>query len=222
MKHLFIFLIPILFSCTKEKETVLPELKYGQHERHVTDFQYISPTCYLFVHGGAWISGDKSDWNDAHKIVTRKGYSYAAMNYRFLPDTNYLGMQEDIHLCITKLKQLGIKKVYLVASSAGTNIAMLYASNHDIEGVVCFAPIITTETKLEHHLLTVAQKYGAVTLFDSTIKNLTLIHYNQDYLVHYSQSLQMKKEGVNLWTLNGADHVPPQSKINEILDALIK
>lgn len=219
-----IYLIPflfMLFSCTKEKELdALPEIRYGQHERHVVDFKYVSPTCYLFIHGGGWATGDKSDWYRLDKVICGKGYSYAAMNYRLSNETNWQGMDSDVALCISKLKSLGIKKVILVGASAGSTIALV----HGLKGydVISLATISNTDTLICSDLYPYARKYGNVSLWDSTYYNLTLVHGDRDYITDIKQSQIMAAKGHKLHVMHGKGHTLTEAEIYELFDFLIK
>lgn len=224
MKSAWLLILTVLFfSCVKEKEEQLTEYAYGPSPRHTMHFIPQNENCYLFIHGGGWIQGDKSDWHDTYKVVLRKGYSYAAMNHRFSNETDWRGMQEDIDRCVQKLKIAGIKNIYLVGASAGTSIALLYASNHDVKGVICFATIASTVEYVSPELEPYVLNYGEVSVFDSTFNcPLTLIHCKNDWLTYYTQSEMMNKGDAKLITLEGYVHVPGYEVIHDILDREIK
>lgn len=220
-KLIFITFVFILFSCTKENDLQpLPEIRYGQHERHVIDFKYVSPTCYLFIHGGGWVAGDKSDWYRLDNVICGKGYSYAAMNYRLSNETDWKGMDSDVGLCISKLKSLGIKKVVLVGASAGSTIALV----HGLKGydVISLATVSRTDTLLCDNLYPYAKKYGNVNLWDSTYSNLTLVHGDMDYITDIEQSRVMAQKGHKLHIMHGKGHVLTEAEIYELFEFLIK
>jgi len=219
------YLIPflfILFSCTKEKELEpLLEIRYGQHGRHVIDFKYVSPTCYLFIHGGAWAMGDKSDWYGIGEVICRKGYSYASMNYRLSNETDWTGMDSDVGFCISKLKSLGIKKVILVGSSAGSSIALV----HGLKGydVISISTISRTDTLLCNNLYSYARKYGDVNLWDSIFTNkVTLVHGDMDYITDIEQSRAISRKGHKLHVVNSVGHDFTREQMHELFDFLIK
>src|SRR5689334_13729513 len=43
----------------------------------------------MFIHGGAWISGSRSEFTEAAKRLARSGYVTANIEYRFVPDIVY-------------------------------------------------------------------------------------------------------------------------------------
>jgi acetyl esterase/lipase len=219
--RILFLVVPFLIGCAKEKETQ-SVLRYGQHERQVMTYQLTGETCCLFVHGGAWVSGDMSDWEYIKPLIKSRGYSYAAMNYRFLPATSD-SMLEDITNAIAALKSMGIKRVWLVGQSAGTNIVLNYASKNRVEGVICVATISNTNDWLCSKLLGVARTYGDVNVSDHKFDcPVTLIHYKDDTIVHYKQSEVMVGNGAKLITLQGDLHCPPSQVTEDLLFQIIR
>jgi acetyl esterase/lipase len=115
------------------------QLSYGFDQRQSLEIAYrpndVSPTpVILFIHGGSWISGDKSIMRRYQDQVIEAGYAYASMNYRFITSgANYLDMLDDIHLAIQLLKDfsndlnLSVTRMAIVGESAGGHLAMLYS-----------------------------------------------------------------------------------------------
>ncbi|MBI5775130.1 MAG: alpha/beta hydrolase [Verrucomicrobia bacterium] len=65
----------------------LTNVAYGPHERNVLDFYKARsdrPTpVVLHIHGGGWMNGDKSGFNNAARFLAA-GISVVAINYRFI------------------------------------------------------------------------------------------------------------------------------------------
>ncbi len=115
-------------------------LSYGQHERNVMDLYIPDETgdttgLILFIHGGAWIGGDKSAYTENAKDCCKK-YKVAAatINYRYLSGTVTMAdIIDDIDAAVTKIKEKGkenstdINKMLLTGQSAGGHLSMLYA-----------------------------------------------------------------------------------------------
>ncbi len=112
---------------------------YGSHERqkfdiflpweHDSDFGVV-----LFIHGGAYTSGDKSGYWEQCEALSDKGYAAATMNYRYKSPTVSLNdIMDDIDDCLWAIRDLGeqygvsISRVLLRGYSAGGHLAMLYA-----------------------------------------------------------------------------------------------
>jgi len=109
----------------------------------------------VFVHGGAWAGGDKSDSTGPAKIrhYTQAGYNLASVNYRLLPEAEIEDQAADIASAVSALltnaEELGIDRhrVVLMGHSAGAHLAALVATDphwleaerlspRDIAGVV--------------------------------------------------------------------------------------
>ena len=112
---------------------------YGTHERqkyeifmpweHDADFGVV-----LFIHGGAYTSGDKSGYWEQCEKLSSQGYAAATMNYRYKSaDISLNDILDDIDACLESIKDLGaawginISRVLLRGYSAGGHLAMLYA-----------------------------------------------------------------------------------------------
>ena len=114
-------------------------LLYGSNERQVLDISYsndlTSPVpAVLFIHGGSWISGDKSNMLKYRTSVMNEGYVYISMNYRLITiQATYLDMLEDIDLAIQFIKNqtsgmpIDTTQIVLAGESAGAHLAMLYS-----------------------------------------------------------------------------------------------
>jgi acetyl esterase/lipase len=67
------------------------DVEYGPHERHRLDV-YLPPTrtaapVAIYIHGGAWIRGDKSGIRGIRRLFDA-GIAVVAINYRYLPGEN--------------------------------------------------------------------------------------------------------------------------------------
>lgn len=123
-----------------ENSKVFENVSYGSHERNVLDL-YIPEGAsgdiglVLYIHGGAWVSGDKSSYKETAQYAS-EGLSIAgaAMNYRYLSESTKMSdIVDDIDAALTKIKAIGtengvnINKVILGGHSAGGHLSMLYA-----------------------------------------------------------------------------------------------
>ena len=91
----------------------------------------------LFIHGGAWIAGNKNDYRDAINYASSLGYAAAALNYRYLSDTVHMDkLMEDVASALAKIKSLAaergvqLNKVLLTGTSAGAHMSLLYAYHY--------------------------------------------------------------------------------------------
>lgn len=113
---------------------------YGTHERQVVDFFIPNDASgdlgmVLFIHGGAWMAGDKESY-DAGSIYCATGLDIAGatLNYRYISeDVSILDILDDIDAALAVIKEKGnelgvnINKVLLTGDSAGGHLSMLYA-----------------------------------------------------------------------------------------------
>lgn len=140
-----ITLILSWFGINLGKVQTYRNVAYGTAARQVMDVYYPdkpeniegSVDAMLFIHGGAWSSGDKSVYASYCKKVAENGYVAATMNYRmFQQNATFVEMLEDINLAITKLKEkaeadgIEIDKIALMGASAGGHLSLLYAYTH--------------------------------------------------------------------------------------------
>ena len=103
-------------------DLVLPENKSGQ------------TGLVLYIHGGAWIQGNKDGYRDALTYAASLGYAAGAINYRYLSDTVHMdSLMADVAAALGKMKELAagqgmqLNKVLLTGSSAGAHMSLLYA-----------------------------------------------------------------------------------------------
>ncbi|WDF73336.1 alpha/beta hydrolase [Novosphingobium sp. KACC 22771] len=88
------------------------DLAYGPHERHRLDLYgaaegALKPVL-LFVHGGAFVMGDKGDtsWPNAAvgRMAAQRGWIGAVMNYRLAPDHLWPAGSEDVAAAVDFLR----------------------------------------------------------------------------------------------------------------------
>jgi acetyl esterase/lipase len=130
-----------MFSSVNSSNSYTTEnnLLYGFHERHTLDISYARDVttpapAVLFIHGGSWISGDKSSMLKYRASIISEGYVYISMNYRLISSqATYLDMLEDVELAITYIKTqtsdmpIDTTQIVLAGESAGAHLAMLYS-----------------------------------------------------------------------------------------------
>jgi len=93
----------------------------------------------LFVHGGAWLGGDKEFHSGDCYTWVQKGYATATMNYSLLGEegVSILTMLDDIDACIRHIigfaQQKGIilNQMAIAGTSAGGHLAMMYAYSRE-------------------------------------------------------------------------------------------
>lgn len=88
----------------------------------------------VWIHGGAWISGNKQDIAPYLKILAAKGYTTIGLNYPIAPETIYPAAVEDINDALAYIKdhaaELNVdpKRIVLAGDSAGAQLASQVAT----------------------------------------------------------------------------------------------
>lgn len=154
------FLLLVTTSCKKPdvtldaaKNQTLTNVSYGSHSQQVMDVylpagRSTSTTKLLvYIHGGGWIQGDKSEFNALYPSYKAQleDYAYVTLNYRLHDTTTeqYLfpTQEEDIVSALnyikTKLSEWEISaKVVVCGSSAGGHLSLLHALKNNSDGLV--------------------------------------------------------------------------------------
>ena len=119
--------------------TVLKDISYGAHERNVIDI-YIpdnpknSSGLVLIIHGGGWVSGDKSIHLPDAEYWSGLGYICGIMNYRFVSENvDVFDELDDITAALKTAKDvcknhnINLRRVLLSGGSAGAHLSLMYA-----------------------------------------------------------------------------------------------
>lgn len=165
MKYLLYILSLFVFAgCSKNdvatkqslKAESLSNVSYGGDPAQIMDVylpagRTTDSTCTIvIVHGGAWVSGDKSDFSGYISKVQQlfPGYAIANINYRLATAaTNHFPTQEnDMKAALDFLVQQSVdyhisEKFVLLGASAGGHMALLQAYKYaspSVEAVVDF------------------------------------------------------------------------------------
>ena len=182
-----VFLFTIAFSsCNKGvdvvKESVpalnIKDVAYGSDAAQKMDVYLpagrasTSTKVLVFIHGGSWSSGDKSDFNEGITAILPKLTNYAIVNinYRLANSgTNRFPTQiTDIQSALDFVKSKGTEymvdanKVGLIGASAGAHLALLQAYKFNTDGRVkavvdLFGPTDLNDLYFNHPFPTVTQ-----------------------------------------------------------------
>ena len=124
---------------------IYKDISYGDKQNNLFDLYIptsadpqIKQGAILFIHGGSWNSGKRSDMDYACKRYAKAGYITATIEYSLggnkkHPEVNVFTMLDEIGACIKaiqkKTAELGynVDKIALSGYSAGGHLALLYA-----------------------------------------------------------------------------------------------
>jgi acetyl esterase/lipase len=174
-----------------------------------------------YVHGGAWMRGDKSEAAGLAAGMTPQGYLVVSINYRLYPLAKFPDMIEDVKCAIRFLRanaseyNLDPSRVGAIgASSGGHLVALLGTSDKSagwdvgeysdqssrVRAVVAMAPPTDLRRKFPNADMELLRQMGTGQNFaaDSPITYVTpddppflLIHGDKDGVVPYEQSQLM-------------------------------
>jgi acetyl esterase/lipase len=132
---------PLLAAAPKAGVNVTRGAAYGAHPRHILDVYHPAGSAgvpvVLFVHGGAFIRGDKDVTAEVYANVcyyfARHGYLAVNVEYRLAPESRYPGGAADLAGAIAWVKgharEFGgdPERLFLVGHSAGATHVATYA-----------------------------------------------------------------------------------------------
>jgi acetyl esterase/lipase len=79
----------LTLNVAAQQKPMFADVAYGTHKSQRLDFyraESDKPTPVLFfIHGGGWLNGDKSGFNDTARYL-KAGISVVSINYRFIPE----------------------------------------------------------------------------------------------------------------------------------------
>lgn len=118
------------------------EIAYGSDPLQRLDFHAAANAkapapLIVFVHGGGWKRGDKGNATGAAKVThfTARGYAFASINYRLVPDATVEEQASDVANALAYLlrdaARLGAdpSRVVLIGHSAGAHLAALVGTD---------------------------------------------------------------------------------------------
>lgn len=85
----------------------------------------------VFIHGGGWSGGDKSEFADKAKEMAGRGYVAISVNYRLAPKFKYPAAVDDVQLAVRWLKSrsadlhLDPDRIGAMGASAGGHLAAM-------------------------------------------------------------------------------------------------
>jgi len=157
---IFYLSIFTFFSCEKEinftgnHSLISLDLSYGNDSKNKMDIflpknRNKKTKTLIFIHGGGWISGDKSCFMDLAKCFLDAGIASVSINYRYADVSkgiDYNVILNDINNAIIFLKTKSkdfdcpFDNITLFGTSAGGHLALLYAYKYNnIANVISIA-----------------------------------------------------------------------------------
>lgn len=142
-------------STPAQERVTLANVSYGPHERqrmdvHLPAGRDENTPIAVLVHGGAWVSGSKTDFGEIPQLLLSEGIGVINIEYRYATASHHFeGLMADVGLALAAVREKagdwGIRKAryQLFGGSAGGHIALLYAYHYqqhgEVSSVVSFA-----------------------------------------------------------------------------------
>ena len=118
---------------------VTADVPYGTHERQKLDIytptkKQKSTDIIIFIYGGSWKSGEKSNYRFIAQPFTNAGFVTIVPNYRLYPEVRFPEFNKDVAKAVAWVHQnfsrsKDSKNIILVGHSAGAHIAALISLN---------------------------------------------------------------------------------------------
>lgn len=108
----------------------------------------------VWIHGGAWLSGDKRDVAPYLKILAAKGYTTVGLNYTIAPESTYptalTQLNDALAYLVDNAEELRIdpSRIVLAGDSAGSQLASELATittNPDFAATARITPALSAE-----------------------------------------------------------------------------
>ncbi len=114
----------------KQGYTVQNHVPYGLKARHRLDLYRSNVPrqqrpLIVFVHGGAWMHGDKKDYSFIGEAFAKEGFDVAVINYHLAPEHIFPSYIDDLSLALNYLNQsqlklkISVENIVLMGHSAG-------------------------------------------------------------------------------------------------------
>ncbi len=169
--HLLFISGILLFSCKKAETTiafsVVREISYGPDIRNKMDIYFCenhnkNTPLVIIIHGGGWVTGDKSSLVSFAESFTKNGIITVNINYRYpsnYKSVHYKEVMEDIGAATSKLLNLADEYHFRKAGfsifghSSGGHLSLLYAYRNNksmlVKKVIAYDPVTDlTDTTL--------------------------------------------------------------------------
>jgi len=134
------------------------DIPYGPDSKNVLDFWAAAGEgprpLLIYVHGGGWVTGDKSQKGPPFQPFLDQGISVAAVNYRFAPQHPLPAPVHDVARAIQFLRsqakqwQIDTNRIALTGPSAGACTSMWLLLHDDLADPSATDPLLRESTRV--------------------------------------------------------------------------
>jgi arylformamidase len=156
-----VMVFPMMAIYGAETKSVSPtyaDVAYGRHARNVLDFWQADGAgprpLIVYIHGGGWTGGDKSQEGNPQQAWLAKGVSYAAINYRLTTEAPLPAPVHDAARAIQFIRtkaaewRIDTKRICLTGSSAGACTSMWLLCHDDLADPRADDPVLRESTRV--------------------------------------------------------------------------
>lgn len=174
----------------------------------------------VFIHGGGWRSGKRSDYQVYTVAFAKKGYMTATVSYRLLKDGPYPACVEDIMDAVqwfyANSEKYGYDpdRIALIGGSAGAHLALLGAYEWKTQKPGSDTVIVSGS---KHRIKAVVDIYGPIDLTTEYAQHQSLV---TSFISHpYSETPELYREASPIQYLDKND--PPTMILHGTSDDLV-
>lgn len=142
---------------------VLPNQVYAEPGGLPLTFDFFHPEngvppLLVFIHGGGWISGDKTMYRDEAIWFCERGFACACISYRLAPLHPYPAAVEDVKTFIRYVResaeelQVDVQRIGAMGNSAGGHLAAMLGVLREVQAVVDISGITDLTNPADAHL----------------------------------------------------------------------
>src|SRR2546423_6570245 len=141
MKHAISLLIASVVLTSAQAQEVKCDIPYTKNADKLQTLDVYSPSSaktlpvVVWIHGGGWQAGDKSEGYDKPKVLNGKGFVFVSINYRLLPKVDMATLTRDVAKSIRwvhdHIAEHGgdPKRLLIMGHSAGAQLAALLCTD---------------------------------------------------------------------------------------------
>lgn len=131
----------LLLMTTAQAQNLTSNIPYAQpaDERQVLDIYAPAKAkncpVIFWIHGGGWVTGDKTDVQIKPRVFNQRGYVFVSTNYRLLPTVEMQTLTEDVAKALgwvhKNIARYGgdPNRIFVMGHSAGAQLAALLSTD---------------------------------------------------------------------------------------------
>lgn len=129
----------LMLATLAQGPEVAKDVRYGDQDRQVLDVYWAAGAkakpVVFWIHGGGWVTGDKSDVQVKPRVFVEKGFVFVAANYRLLPKVDMGTIVRDVAKAVHWIHDHAAEyggdpgRILVMGHSAGAQLAALICTD---------------------------------------------------------------------------------------------